>query len=392
MLTAEFVLRTLAPRLPPAGLPARTPLAGVVVDSRAARPGSLFVALPGERADGHDYVPTALAAGATLALVGRPVPGVPLFDAAAGDVPGEWRWPLAVRVPDTLAALQRLAAGWRAAQAGLRVVGVTGSVGKTVTKEAIAAVLAQRYAVCRNVGNRNNEIGLPLTLLELDAGHRYAVLEMGMYALGEIALLARLARPQVGVVTNVGPTHLERLGSIERIAQAKAELVQALPAGGLAVLNGDDARVRAMAEQTPCPALTYGRGADNDLRAEAVENRGLAGIAFTLRVGALPTLGLAPAAARLEMGQIGEHNVYVALAAAAVGLAEGLTLDELAAGLRAGAGALRLAPRAGRDGVTLLDDSYNASPASALAALAALRALPGRHLAVLGDMLELGAY
>ena len=390
MLTAEFVWAPWRPkRRPMIFRPLCSP--GCASTRGKQRRAVCSWRLPGEHVDGHDYVAAAFAAGAAMALVERPVLGVTTIGGDAG-VPEAWVWPVAVQVPDALQALQQLGAAWRAAYPALRVIGVTGSVGKTVTKEAIAGVLAQRYGVCRNLGNRNNEIGLPLTLLELNADHERAVLEMGMYALGEITLLARLAQPQVGVVTNVGPTHLERLGSIERIAQAKAELVQALPADGLAVLNGDDSRVRAMARVAACPAITFGRDADNDVRAVAVQNRGIDGIVFTVQVRPRADLGLAAATGTLSIGQIGEHNVYVALAAAAVGLAEGLTLDEIAAGLPGAGDALRLAPRAGRNGVILLDDTYNSSPASALAALEALRSVPGRHLAVLGDMLELGAY
>jgi UDP-N-acetylmuramoyl-tripeptide--D-alanyl-D-alanine ligase len=366
------------------------------VDSRQAGPGDLFVALPGERVDGHDYVQAAFAAGAVVALVERPVDGMTLIDVTNGVLPepatAPVAAPLAVRVPDALRALQTLARARRLARPDLRVVGVTGSVGKTMTKDIIAAVLAQRCATLRSTGNQNNEIGLPLTLLTLEDSHHCAVLEMGMYSLGEIALLCDLARPQVGVVTNVGPTHLERLGSIENIARAKAELVEALPEDGVAVLNGDDERVRAMAGRTRAAAITYGLGPDNAIRADQVTDMGLAGSEFTVRVSPVDGTPLTADARGLRIQMLGQHSVLCALPAVAVGLLEGLTWDEIQRGLLGVGQGSRLQPRPGIGGITVLDDSYNSSPASALAALTTLAGLPGRHVAALGDMLELGAY
>ncbi len=389
--TLQALLRDLGWREPLAGAEG-VPLGGVAIDSRRVRPGDIFVALPGERTDGHAYVEDAFHAGAAVALVSREVPGRPAVDLVTGEAPSQCVTPLAIRVPSTLAALQQAARARREAYPALRVIGVTGSVGKTTTKEAIFAVLAQHYRVLRSSGNQNNEIGLPLTLLELTAEHDRAVLEMGMYALGEIEMLCRLARPQVGVVTNVGPVHLERLGTIERIAQAKAELLAALPAGGVAVLNGDDPLVMAM----PCPAgvrrLTYGRGEGNAVRATHVSSRGLEGVRFTVGVEAVPELGIAAGQCALSAPTPGAHTVMPALAAVAVGLLEGLTWDEIAAGLGNQAADLRLVPRRAQGGATLLDDTYNASPASMLAALDLLEEIPGRHVAVLGDMLELGPH
>jgi UDP-N-acetylmuramoyl-tripeptide--D-alanyl-D-alanine ligase len=393
LFTLAYLLAQLHPgATPPQGADGVT-IAQGCVDSRLAQQDSLFVALPGERTDGHLYVSAAMARGATVALVQRPIEGVLTLDLAH---PEGWLAtvgaPLALQMPDPLAALQRLAQGYRRDQRQLRVVGVTGSVGKTTAKEVIAAVLAQRHPVLKSEGNANNEVGLPLTLLLLQPQHRLAVLEMGMYALGEITLLCDIARPQVGVVMNVGPVHLERLGSIERIAQAKAELVRALPADGLAVLNGDDPRVRAMAALTQAPALTFGLGADSDLRALDVEPLGLEGVAFRARVRSLPALGIAAGEATLRVGLLGRHAVLPALAATAVGLAEGLTWEEIARGLEDTGPGLRLAPQRLAGDVLLLDDSYNASPASSEAALDLLASLDGRRVAVLGDMLELGEY
>ena len=236
------------------------PIRHVCIDSRQAGCGALFVALRGERSDGHEYVGAAFQAGATVALVERPTAEAAVIDTVQRCAPASVEAPVMVVVPDALQALQLVARGLRLARPDLRVVGVTGSVGKTTTKEAIAFVLAQHYRTLKNAGNFNNEIGLPLTLMQLD-DHQYAVLEMGMYTLGEIRTLCALAQPQIGVVTNVGPVHLERLGSVERVADAKAELVEALPEDGVAVLNGDDPLVRGMRARTRASAVTRGRSA-----------------------------------------------------------------------------------------------------------------------------------
>jgi UDP-N-acetylmuramoyl-tripeptide--D-alanyl-D-alanine ligase len=365
---------------------------GVAIDSRAVRGGELFVALPGERTDGHAYVEDAFRAGALAALVGRPTSGRPVVDPSSGARPAAWQPPVEVCVPDPLVALQHAARARRLAHPHLTVVGVTGSVGKTTTKEAVAAVLAQGGETLYSSGNRNNEIGLPLTLLGLGPAHRYAVLEMGMYALGEIAALCEIARPTVGVVTNVGPVHLERLGTLERIAAAKAELLAALPAGGVAILNGDDPRVLAMPTPPGVRRLTYGRGVANDLRATRVVGEGLAGVRLAARLRAREDLGLPAGRAVFHVPTPGVHTALAALAAVGVGLIAGLGWDAIARGLAAQGAALRLAPKRTRAGATLLDDSYNASPSSMRAALDLLAELPGRRVAVLGDMLELGAH
>ena len=359
-------------------------LAGVVIDSRKVTPGSLFVALRGERQDGHDFVADAFGRGAVAALVSRAVPGGwPTWPVQGAWPEGAVEGPVCLQVPDVLVALQEVASAWRS-RCRCRVVAVTGSVGKTSTKEAIAQVLARRGRVLKSEGNLNNEIGLPLTLLHLRAEHQWAVVEMGMYAPGEIARLVEIARPAVGVVTNVGPVHLERLGSIEAIARAKAELPQGLPAEGVAILNGDDERVRAMAEVTRAHAITFGLGAGCDLRATDVESHGLAGLAARFHHQGHVH--------QVRLPWLGRHNVYVALAAAAVGAAEGLAWSEITEGL-AEAGTLgRMAILAGHAGSTILGDTYNACPASMLADLDLLAELQGRRLALLGDMLELGAY
>ncbi len=263
------------------------------------------------------------------------------------------------------------------------MVGVTGSVGKTTTKELIASVLSRRFHTLKSEGNYNTEIGLPLTLLHLEPSHERAVLEMGMYALGDIAQLAAIARPHIGVVTNVGPVHLERLGTIERIAQAKSELPAALPEDGVAILNGDDPRVRAMAEKTKARVFFYGLDESCDLWASHIESKGLEGIRFLFHYGS--------EAVHAKVPLLGRHSVHTALAAAAVGLVEGESWGEIIDGLR-NATQLRLMVVPGLRGSTILDDTYNASPASTIAALNLLEELEGRRIAVLGDMLELGTY
>jgi len=341
----------------------------VVVDSRQAGQGDLFVALPGERADGHQFVPDAVARGARGVLVRElrePLPaGVAAFV-----------------VSDTLAALQRLAAG-RRERRHARVIGVTGSVGKTTTKEIAAAVLGTRYPVLKNDANYNNEIGLPLTLLKLSHRHKRAVLEMGMYALGEIRTLCEIARPEVGVVTNVGPSHLERLGSLEAIAAAKAELPESLPPQGFAVLNADDPLVMAMVERTRARPLTYGTSPGADVRASEIESRGLEGVSFRLHSKG--------ESAVVNTHLPGRHIVSNALAAAAVAIADGMALPDVASALEQARVPLRLQVYRARGGGTILDDTYNASPASMAAALDLLAEIPGRRVAVLGDMAELGA-
>jgi len=379
----------------PAGVVPDVQIRSTVIDSRLVTPGALFVALPGERSDGHNYIGKAIEKGA-VAVIAERIPDARCTVLATSDpqvsaTGWEAGVPACFLVPDCLAALQQVAAFWRR-QHDARVVGITGSVGKTTSKEVIAAVLGQRYVTLKSEGNYNNEIGLPLTLLRLTARHERVVLEMGMYALGEIAQLAEISLPQVGVVTNVGPTHLERLGSMERIAEAKTELPRALPPanqGGIAILNADDPLVRAMAGETEAGVFTYGLDPGADLWADGIESEGLEGIRFRLHHGR-DTIH-----ARLPM--LGRHSVHTGLRAAAVGLVEGLDWEEIVAGLRDQSAQLRLVAVPGPSGSTILDDTYNSSPASCIAALTVLNELAGRErgrrrIAVLGDMYELGAY
>ena len=359
------------------------------IDSRKVIPGAMFIAIPGERLDGHDYVGEAFERGAHLALVQKDLSSrfsqLDLRHGLELTALEQLEVPFCLRVDDSVQALQQAARFWRR-KMPVRVIGVTGSVGKSTTKELVAEVLSQRYRTLKSLGNYNNEIGLPLMLLRLSEGYQRAVLEMGFYVPGEIAFLCDLALPSVGVVTNIGTVHAERAGSKEVIAQGKAELVQALPPApdGFAVLNYDDPWVRGMAEQTHASVFFYGLDPQADLWADKVEGLGLNGIRFRLHYRN-ETL-------YLKVPMIGRHSVHTALRAAAVGLLEGLTWQEIVDGLRSEHVQLRLVAVRTSQGALILDDTYNASPDSTLAALNLLEELEGRKVAVLGDMLELGPY
>jgi UDP-N-acetylmuramoyl-tripeptide--D-alanyl-D-alanine ligase len=360
-----------------------------VADSREAEPGCVFVAFPGEKVDGHDYVAEAFQAGAIATLIQKPISTDAGHWTVVDARNGRAAQPAAltpnarvcILVNDTQETLQDLSRMWRA-RFNIRVIGITGSVGKTSTKELTHAVLSRRYHTLKSTGNRNNEIGVPMSLLNLRPEHERAVIEMGMYARGEIHLLCDLARPQVGVVTMIGPVHLERLGSMEAIVAAKRELVEALPEDGIAVLNQDDERVMGMAEYTKARIFTYGLDPRADLWADGIESMGLDGIHFTLHYQA--------EAITVRVPLLGRHSVHTALRATAVGLIEGLSWSEIVSGLSGLSSQLRLVVIPGPNGSLLLDDTYNSNPDSALAALNLLDDLSGRKIAVLGDMLELG--
>lgn len=352
-----------------------TVIRSVSTDSRTIGPDQLFIPLAGRRFDGHAFLPDAAARGAAAALVRR------------GAVPQE-AWPKGmgvIVVDDTLAALQRLAAAQRSRLQGT-VTAVTGSVGKTTTKDMLAAIGRVRARLVATKGNFNNEIGLPLTVLEADETTELLVLEMGMRGAGEIRALARLARPHAGIVTNVGPVHVERLGGLEGIAAAKRELVEELPADGVAVLNGDDPPVRGMADGAPCRAVFFGLSKDNDVRAAAVESFGERGSRFVLQYGGRERAVALPVP--------GRHHVMNALAAAAAALAIGFDLDDVVRGLAAAheqRSAMRTDVTLTEGGIRVVNDAYNAGPASMAAALQLLSELQAdRRVAVLGDMLELG--
>jgi UDP-N-acetylmuramoyl-tripeptide--D-alanyl-D-alanine ligase len=344
---------------------------GVSIDSRTCRPGDAFFAIRGAHQDGHAFVDHARMRGAVCAVTARIPPG--LGAEAEFSV---------VLVDDTTAALQRLGAAHRR-RFGIPVVAITGSNGKTTTKELTATVLSARRRVLKPAGSYNNQWGVPLTLLALEPEHEAAVLELGMNAFGEIAALAQLCLPTIGVVTSIAPAHLEGVGSIEGVQKAKGELVEAIPPDGLVVLNADDPLVLALAARARGPVMTYGQADRADVRLGDVALAD-GGLAFRLVAG--------PATADVRLPLAGRHNAWHAAAAAAVGLGLGVPLDEAAAAFALAA------PVKGRlvwreaGGVRILDDTYNANPASVRAALDTLREAPGgRRWVILGDMLELGA-
>ncbi|OGO60806.1 MAG: hypothetical protein A2032_02070 [Chloroflexi bacterium RBG_19FT_COMBO_49_13] len=367
------------------------------IDSRQVIPGSLFIALPGEHHDGHDFVGEAFEAGAGYALVSRDLSSqFPVLDLCNPIQAEELNHQLStleggfcIRVIDPLKALQQVAKFWRN-RLDVQVIGITGSVGKSTTKEVVAEILSQRYCTLKNKGNLNNEIGLPLTMLSLTEVHERAVLEMGFYVPGEIKLLCDLSTPRIGVVTNIGTVHASRAGSQEEIVRGKSELVQALPEDGFAILNYDDPLVRKMADQTQAHVFFYGMDAMCDLWGDNVESLGLEGIRFWIHYH--QQKNLPPEVLQLRVPLIGRHSVQTVLRAAAVGLVDGLTWQEIVGGLRSASNDLRLIAVRTQNGALILDDTYNASPESMLAALNLLNDLEGRKVAVLGDMLELGQY
>ncbi|MFD5780431.1 UDP-N-acetylmuramoyl-tripeptide--D-alanyl-D-alanine ligase [Streptomyces sp. NPDC126933] len=343
--------------------------APAVVDSRTVELGGLFAALPGEHTDGHAFAATAVKAGAVAVLATRPV-GVP-----------------AVVVEDVLDALAALARTVLAAVPEVTVIGLTGSAGKTSTKDLIAQVLPELGETIATVKSFNGEIGMPLTVTHLNQGVRYLVLEMGARGIGHITHLTRIAPPTVGLVLNVGTAHVGEFGGREQIAQAKGELVEALPADGLAVLNADDPFVAPMASRTRARVLTFGTGNQADVRAVdvALDTSGRASF----------TLTAADAQARVDLSLHGAHHVANALAAAAVAIGLGAGVEKTAAALSravlVASGRMEVTDRP--DGVRIINDAFNANPDSMKAAFTALQAMSGgrRTIAVLGEMKELGA-
>lgn len=348
----------------------------ITTDTRKIEMGDLFIALRGENFDGAEFAADALQKGALAVLVGAPLSKS--VEKALKNAKGA-----VLTVSDTLAAYQAIAHAWRM-KFGVPVVAITGSNGKTTTKDLTAAVLSARGTVCRTAANYNNEVGLPLTLLGMTGGDIAAVVEIGMRGLGQIAALAPVAAPTIGIVTNVCEVHMELLGSIENIAKAKAELVQAIPAGGTVILNADDARVAAMRSLAAdgVRVLTYGLGADADVRAEALRLTS-DGSQFMVTWNNERHDYSIPLA--------GRHNVSNALAALAAGFVLGYTPQEMQTGLQ------RLTVTKMRYEMhevgawTFINDAYNASPSSMAAAVETTANLyEGRKIAVLGDMLELG--
>lgn len=344
-----------------------SPLHGVSTDSRTVGPGNLFVPLVGPHFDGHGYVEEAFRKGAAASFWRSDMPNPPR------DVP-------LIFVEDTLAALQRLAAAYRR-QSAVTVVGITGSNGKTSTKDILAGILSVAGKTHKTRGNLNNHIGVPLTLLELDGDERFAVVEMGMSAPGEIAQLAAIAQPQVGIITSVGHAHVEQMGSIEAIARAKWEIVAAIGTDGLVIYPGECALLRNLAEQSHTPTYTFGEGPGNDLRLTSFQNA--QGITFGTSIDGTP----------LWLPMQGRHNARNALAAIAAARFLGLGMDAISQGLH------RVQPTGGRCQVyragdcTIIDDTYKSNPESVLAALELLYNMPGKHkLFVMGDMVDMGEH
>ena len=368
-----------------------SPVTEFVIDSRRVIPGSLFIALEGENTDGHKFVAQAFKRGALAAIICKDVPKFkgeiidfqnPSSENRSITIPDT---PFCIRVADSLSALQNLAKYWRG-KMPIRVIGITGSVGKSTTKELTADVLSQKFYTFKNPGNYNNEIGLPLTILNLGSGYERLVLEMGFYYPGEITFLCGISRPDIGVITNIGTVHAERAGSREAIAKGKSELVSALPAKphGTAILNYDEPLVRAMAEKARSEVLYYGLDPKADIWADHIRGLGLDGLRFRMHYQ--------DRSVALKVPILGRHSVQTILRATAVGIAEGLNLDEITEGLMNSNSQLRLVAVRTSSGALILDDTYNATPESMVAALDLLSELKGQKIAVLGDMLELGKY
>jgi UDP-N-acetylmuramoyl-tripeptide--D-alanyl-D-alanine ligase len=378
LFTLEEILEVLSARLigGRAGHSLKRKIRRVVSDSRIVRSGDLFVAFEGDRFDGHTFVPAVLAQGA--AAIVKEDYRLPCLSTPVAE-------PALVGVKDTLLAYQQLAAHHRS-RFPIPVVAITGSNGKTTTKEMVAAVLAQRWRTLKTEGNLNNRIGVPQTLLLLTSRHQAAVIEMGVDQEGQTTRLCEIAHPTVGVITNIGPDHLEFFGSMEGSAQAKAELLDLLPADGAVALNADDQYFDYLASRARCRVVSFGMAPKADVRAVQRRDRNESGSNFGLMLQGRAK----PVAVRLKV--YGRHNIQNALAAAAIGFVLGVPATAIAEGLA------RFRPAAMRSqivlshGVRVINDCYNANPASMQAAIQLLAQLgqAQRTIAVLGDMLELG--
>jgi UDP-N-acetylmuramoyl-tripeptide--D-alanyl-D-alanine ligase len=350
-------------------------ITGVSTDTRSIKRGEIFFALKGENTDGHLYVPAALDAGAA---------GVVVSDLSM--VPKDSSG-FVIKTEDTLWALGELAAYYRG-KFSVQVVGVTGSVGKTTTKEMLASILSRKYRVLKSEANFNNEIGVPLTIFGLDSGHEKAVIEMAMRGLEEIRRLAKISKPSVGIVTNVGLSHIERLGSQSAIAQAKSELLEELPPDGLAVINAEDGYFSVLKHHCNCRVITFGTCKWADVIGARVKSGSDGKYSFVLLVEGM-------GAVEIKLPVLGYHNVYNALAAAAAAVGMGIDLITIRDGLENfEQPEMRMELVTSNKGFAILNDCYNASPASVLSALKTLSAIGEyrRKVVVLGDMLELGDY
>jgi len=358
-----------------------TVLSGISTDSRSITPGDLFWALKGEKFDGHDFALKAIENGAAGIVIQKDW----WSSEVAAKRPSNSRVPAIITVNDTLRALGDLAAWWRQ-QHNVRVVAITGSSGKTTTKEMLANILGQESLTLKNQGNFNNLIGLPLTLLQLEESHRNAVLEMGMNRPGEIGRLTKIADPDVGAITNVGMAHIEGLGDLQGVAKAKTELVEKISSKSEVVLNGDDELLLKTASGLGKQWITFGLGGKNDVRADRIRNLGIEGIAFDLSYWGVYR------PVRLKVP--GTQNVLNALAAAAVSLCLETSFENIVKGLGDFAGLKgRFMVISLPNGITLVDDTYNANPSSLKAALSSVGSLvdEGRKIIVcLGEMMELG--
>ncbi len=341
----------------------------ICIDSRKVACGDLFIPIKGERFDGHDFLVPSLQAGAVAALTQQDVPAI--------------EGKAIIRVDDTQKALKDIAA-WYRGLFDIPLVGITGSVGKTSTKDMIASVLAEKYSVLKTQGNFNNEIGLPLTLFNLDKSHEAAVIEMGMSNLGEISRLTAIAKPHIAVITNIGMSHIENLGSRENILKAKLEILEGLDSNGLVVLNSDDGFLAGVAKNLAFRTKMYGIENEADYRAYNVKNQGENGTDFTVKIGEIEY--------NVHIPVPGIHNVYNALAAMAAGVELGIPVESIIQGIaKFSSGNMRLNIIT-HNGIKIINDAYNASPNSMEAAINVLKdvAAGGRSAAVLGDMLELG--
>lgn len=369
-LTAQKLAEALGVALPES-LDPQLPLHGVTTDSRHVVPGQLFVGLKGKNYDGADFAAEALAKGAALAVIHKPIPQLGVRQLV---------------VPDTLQALGQLAQFWRQ-QMPAFVIAVTGSAGKTTTKDLIASICAQIGPTLATLATENNEIGVPKTLLQLNEQHRFCVLEFGMRARGEIKQLTQIAQPHVGVITIIGEAHMGLLGTREAIAEAKAEILPLLPPEGTAVLNADDFFFPLFGGLCSCRIISFGFSAQADVRCVRIIEEELQHLRAEIQLGP-----------RGEIVEIcvplpGRHNLLNALAAAAAGLACGADTEQIRTGIENYAGAaMRGKILAGPRNSTIIDDSYNANPTSMAASLQLLAYAPGRKIFVMGDMLELGSY